>query len=55
MCLNASWHGVLTLVLAEVTVTNDIPKCYFRESSVTPKVQHNVHTCIHIDCVADPD
>ena len=35
MNINASHHGALGFVLAEVTVTNDIPKCYSRELSVT--------------------
>ena len=35
MHINTSHHGVLDIVLAEVTATNNIPKHYSREFSTT--------------------
>ena len=43
MHINASHHGALGVVLVEVTVINDIPKCYSREFSVTNDILKALH------------
>ena len=58
MHINASHHGALGIVLVEITVTNNIPKCYSREFSVTNDIlkEHYCDTMyVHIGQDVDPD
>ena len=47
MHIIASRHGALSIILAEVTVTNDIPKHYSRELMLTNDI-HTAYVRTHV-------